>query len=81
MNGPFYDPLADHPRYEFISWWSPTGKTVANARDLESRQNVTVKIIDRGASVDRNVEREVFNHSQLKNVHVIELYEAFLTDK
>jgi len=81
MNAPVYDPLPNHERYEFISWWSPTGKTVANARDLKSMQNVTIKIIDRGASVDRNVEREVLNHSQLKNAHVIELYEAFLTDK
>ena len=47
-----------------------------------SHQQVAIKFISREPSkIDRNVEREIINHSMLLHPHIIEFKLCFLTDK
>eukprot|EP00210_Caulerpa_lentillifera_P000273 g266.t1 len=81
MDIPQDDPVPNHERYEFIKWLSPDERTLAIARDRVRQQLVTIKVIERGPKVNLHIERELLNHSQLSNTHVIAFYEAFLTDR
>lgn len=50
--------------------------------DLATNEKVAIKFISRERNrIDRNVEREIINHSKLEHPHVIQFRLCFLTEK
>ena len=50
--------------------------------DLAANEKVAIKFISRARNrIDRNVEREIINHSMLEHPHIIQFRLCFLTDK
>lgn len=50
--------------------------------DCESGSNIAIKFIARDKNtIDKNVEREIINHSMLMHPHIVEFKICFLTEK
>ena len=50
--------------------------------DITTGEKVAVKFISRERNkIDRNVEREIINHSMLEHPHIIQFHQCFLTEK
>ena len=50
--------------------------------DRDSGANLAIKFIARDKnSIDKNVEREIINHSMLMHPHIVEFKICFLTEK
>ncbi|KAL0544594.1 hypothetical protein IC582_019711 [Cucumis melo] len=67
-------------KYEFIKELGAGSFGVANlCRDKKRGELVAIKFIERGPTIDENVEREIVNHRLLQHPNVIYFKEVFLT--
>ncbi|XP_050945305.1 serine/threonine-protein kinase SRK2B-like isoform X2 [Cucumis melo] len=67
-------------KYEFIKELGAGSFGVANlCRDKKRGELVAIKFIERGPTIDENVEREIVNHRLLPHPNVIYFKEVFLT--
>ncbi|TYK05391.1 serine/threonine-protein kinase SRK2H-like [Cucumis melo var. makuwa] len=67
-------------KYEFIKELGAGSFGVANlCRDKKRGELVAIKFIERGPTIDENVEREIVNHRLLQHPNVIYFKEVMLT--
>jgi len=55
--------------------------TARLSRNKKTKELVAIKFIERGSKIDKNVEREIINHRNLRHPNIIRFKEVFLTPK
>lgn len=75
------DPLASTGRYEKLQTLGRGAFGFVHlGRNLQSNELAAIKFLKR-SDVNKYVESEIFNHSQLRHPHVIQFKEVFLTQE